>query len=92
MYTNPNQEEINPNAFPSLYNTITYLHKLNNPVSRILYVAKIKETEKATREQIISNFNKELKKYFSKYDNKINCLVLYLGVTYSLIMLEVYFI
>ena len=89
MSTNPNQQEINPNAFPNLYQTINHIHKQSNPVSRLLYITKIKEIDKLTREQIIANFSKELKKYFQKLDNNVNCLIIYLGTSYSLVMLEV---
>ena len=76
--------------FPDLYQTINSIYQERTCISRILYLAKIKETgtkdEKITRENIISNFINEIKK---KIDNKFNCLILFLGTSYSIVILEV---
>ena len=81
------------NENPSLYDTISLIYNTKRPVSRLLYVAKLKELsgkdEKTIRDLIIEGFKKELVNFLKQIEESTNIMIMYLGTQHVLVSLEV---
>lgn len=86
-------DETFTNNYVNLFDTINAIYKEKTPVSRILYLAKIKETtdkdERLQREAIIGNFTNEVMKMFKRIDSKFYHMIVYIGTSYALLLIEV---
>lgn len=78
----------------NLYDQISKLYENKTPASRLLYIARIKDTdetgEKYSRENIVSLVTTQIKGIFSKinWDMETNCIIIFLDSTYSIVLLE----
>jgi hypothetical protein len=77
----------------SLYDTISALYNRKNPVSRLLYCAKLKEVtgkdEKAVRDIILDGFKKELQNILKLNIEQSNVMIMFLGTQHVLVAIEV---
>jgi hypothetical protein len=78
----------------NLYDQISKLYENKTPASRLLYIARIKDTdeanEKYSRENIVSLVTTQIKGIFSKtnWEMETNCIIIFLDSTYTIILLE----
>lgn len=78
----------------SLYLQISKLYNDRKTASRLLYIARIKDSdekgEKYTRENIVSLVTSQIKATFKKIDtdDKTNCIIIFLDSTYAIVMIE----
>jgi len=78
----------------TLYQQILKVYEDKKTASRLLYIARIKDTdekgEKCTRENIVSLTTSQIKGIFKKSetDEKTNCIIIFLDSTYAIVMIE----
>lgn len=78
----------------TLYLQISKLYNDRKTASRLLYIARIKDSdekgEKYTRENIVSLVTSQIKGIFKKVDNedRTNCIIIFLDSTYAIVMIE----
>ncbi len=79
-------------TFPTLYDTVNRIYTSNKPISRILYIAKTKESgvsdEKENTKIVINNIEEEIKHFFSGSDI-FNCMIIFSSVNYCTVVIEV---
>lgn len=75
--------------FKTLYETISRIYSIKTPISRILYMATIKESDKLNKDQILSNLKDEIKRNLKKTGNKFNLMMVFIGTTNALVAIEV---
>lgn len=79
--------------FGSLYDNINQIYNIKKPISRILYITKMKESsvkdEKIARETILGGIRDEVKKHLKKFEEPFNIMIFYIGTVYALIGIEV---
>jgi hypothetical protein len=77
----------------SLYETISAIYNRKNPVSRLLYSAKLKEVsgkdDKAVRDIILDGFKKELQNILKLNGEQSNVMIMFLGTQHVLVAIEV---
>lgn len=78
----------------NLYEQISKLYQNKNPASRLLYIARIKDTdengEKYSRENIVSLVTTQIKGLFSKINVEMetNCIIIFLDSCYCIVLME----
>ena len=78
----------------TLYLQISKLYNNKKTASRLLYIAKIRDSdekgEKYTRENIVGLFSSQIKGIFKKVDteDKTNCVIIFLDSSYAIVMIE----
>jgi hypothetical protein len=86
------QEGLNM-KFDSLYDTINKIYQEKRPFSRVLYISKIKEftskDDKVTRETTLNSFKEEVKRLLRKLEGDFNYMIVYIGLMYAIIGIEV---
>ncbi len=79
--------------FGSLYDTINQIYNVKKPISRMLYITKMKEVtgknEKEGRELTLGGIREEIKKMLKKYEEQFNIMIVYIGTLYALVAIEV---
>ena len=82
--------------FGSLYDTINQIYNVKKPISRMLYITKMKEVtgknEKEARESTLAGIRDEIKKMLKKYEEPFNIMIVYIGTLYALVAIEVNFL
>ncbi len=84
-----NKQDDEKFQFQTLYETINRIYSMKTPISRILYMATLKESEKLGKDQILSNFKDEIKRNLKKTGNKFNLMMVFIGTTNALVAIEV---
>ncbi len=85
------KEEEDPET---LYLQISKLYNDKKTASRLLYIARIRDSdekgEKYTRENIVSLVSSQIKGIFKEVDteDKTNCIIVFLDSTYVIVMIE----
>lgn len=77
----------------NLYETVKMFDKVDQMISRLIYVAKIQEgrvSDKSTREALVNGLSKEIKDFFGKKE-KFYCINLVLEAVYCIVLIEVNF-
>ena len=78
--------------YPRLYDTMNKLYRLKKPISRILYIAKTKESgnrdEKINKEIVFNNITTEIKGFFGNSE-VFNCMIIFSGINYCTVAIEV---
>ena len=81
--------------FGNLYDTVNQIYNLKKPISRILYITKIKEIQgkddKVVRDLTLSGIRDEIKRLLKKYEEPYNIMIVYIGTLYALVAIEVKF-
>lgn len=78
----------------TLYQQISKLYNNKKTASRLLYIARIRDSdekgEKFSRENIVSLVTSQIKEIFKRVDEKIrtNCMIIFLDSTYAIVMIE----
>jgi hypothetical protein len=79
--------------FGSLYDTVNQIYNVKKPISRILYITKIKEIQgkddKVVRDLTLSGVRDEIKRLLKKYEEPYNIMIVYIGTLYALVAIEV---
>jgi len=79
--------------YGSLYDNISQIYNIKKPISRIIYIAKLKESnikdEKVARETILGGIRDEVKKNLKKFEEPFNIMIFYIGTVYALVGIEV---
>jgi len=77
---------------PTLYHTVNKIYNMKKPVSRVLYLAKTKESdskdEKENNKIVINNIEEEVKTFFSGSEI-FNCMIIFSSVNYCTVVIEV---
>ena len=86
--------------FDNLYDTASLIYGKKKPISRLLYIAKIKDQgvskdDKHARENTLNNFREEIKGKIKKLDSDddsgSNVMMIFFGIAYAFIGIEVIF-
>lgn len=79
--------------YENLYQTINKIYKEKSPISRVLYITKMKENanrdDKIGREITLTNLRDEIRKILKKGEHQYNLMIVYIGTVYALVAIEV---
>ena len=85
-------ETSNEIKFNSLYDTINNIYSISKPISRMLYIAKLKQAEgkddKAIRDLTLGGVRDEVKRLLKQYETPYNIMIFFIGSIYALIAIE----
>ena len=84
-----NKQDEEKFQFQTLYETVNKIYSIKSPISRILYMATLKESEKHSKDQILTNFKEEIKRNLKKTGNKFNLMMVFIGTSNALVAVEV---
>lgn len=75
----------------NLNDTINQIYKIKTPISRLLYVTKIKEaySDKQSKETTLHMFKEEVRNYLRQLDRESNLMLIFIGATYAFVAIEV---
>jgi hypothetical protein len=84
-----NKHEEEKFQFQTLYDTVNRIYSVKTPISRILYIASLKDSEKTNKDNILSNVREEIRRGLKKTGNKFNLMMVLVGSTNVLVAIEV---
>jgi hypothetical protein len=88
-----NDETVNNTKYESLYDTVSRIYYTKKPISRLLYITKMKEklsdNLKVEREKTLSNIRDEIKRLLGKSDEPSNLMIFYISTLYAFVGIEV---
>lgn len=86
------KDETLTSNFDNLYQTVNQIYNTKKPVSRVLYITKMKEfqgkEEKVVRETTILNVRDEIKRLLKKSGDPFNLMIVYIGHLYAFVAIE----
>ena len=96
---NPKHQTISIQDEPSLYETVNKEYENKNPVSRLVYLAKIvqpeqpektkkKEQQQAPKPDIIPKFIADLEECLNTFDTQTNVMLIFVGAIYAFVGIE----
>jgi hypothetical protein len=68
----------------SLYDTVSRIYLTKTPVSRLIYIVTMKESDRTVKE----NLREEIKRKLSKNGKNFNLVLIYIGNLYALVGIE----
>lgn len=74
--------------FNNLYETINKIYSVKKPISRVLYITKLRESDKGGRETLTS-LRDEIRKILKRSEEQFNIMIIYIGTRYALVAIEV---
>jgi len=84
-----NKHEEEKFQFQTLYDTVNRIYSVKTPISRILYIASLKDSEKTNKDNILSNVREEIREGLKRTGNKFNLMMVLVGSANVLVAIEV---